>query len=154
MKRWIVLLAAVLIAAAVGGMPFAAVDVAKLQPVEAVYVEWTGGQVRVCADTGDTGTGVDAAQAFADLQRSSASELFLDTAEYLFLGPGGERVLPQLYDLLRPACEVCFSGSGMELADAAAYLDTHAGPPKLRELQAGEGVIPTLTMEGGRMRLE
>lgn len=153
MKRWMWCLGALILAAGLGGIPFAGTDVGKLQPVELIRVSRVGDRILVETDTGDRGTGADLAGAFEDLKQTTSGQVFLDTAEYLLVSPAAEGLLPELSEYLRPACGVCLERGKADLEQAAAYLSAHEPKLTLQDYRAGERGIPTLTTRKGEMHL-
>ncbi len=129
-------------------LPTPAVDVAKLEPVELVFVTQEAGAVTVQTDTGARGSGDSLAHAVERLREGADGVVFLDTAVYLLVSRELNAV--ELCQIFRPDCQVCYGQPGMELEGAAAYLDVH--PPRLRlwELRAGAILTETLAQtEGG-----
>lgn len=153
MRRWklyLLLLASVIV---FGLSPFAGTDVGKLLPVEAVRLSWRNGQVRLETDMGDIGVGATVEQALADLKNTTGGILFLDTADYLLVKPGGEWLLEEICDFLRPACGICLEQGEGKLGDAAAFLAVHKPLMTLGKWRGGFSELPQLQMEDGRMRL-
>lgn len=150
MKKWLwLLLPAVLL---LGRVEHTGTDISGLDPVELVRVTVSDG-VTIETDTGAVGVGSDLEEAVADLHASSPKTVFLDTAQYLLLSGGAEDLLPQLYELLRPACRVCIGQGEMDLTEAAAYLNTHSPKTRLLDWGAGEYRLQTLYYKEGRGRL-
>lgn len=91
---YIVLIAAVFFA------PVKRVNVADLEPVEALLLTREGEKLTLTTDTGISGTGADMAQAMEDLRENTPAVLFLDTVEYVALTEAAkedvEDLMPQL----------------------------------------------------------
>lgn len=153
MKRWLWYAAALVLVAALGGMPFSGTDVAKLQPVELIRVSRSFGQVLIETDTGDSGIGADLEEALEDMKETATADIFLDTAEHLLVSQNAVDLLPKLAEYLRPACGVCLEQGAPELEQAAAYLAAHEPEVTLKDFRAGERNIPVLITEEGRMHL-
>lgn len=153
MKRWLWYLAAVLLVEALGWMPFAGTDVAKLQPVEVIRVGVEDGLIRVETDTGGSGSGVDLAEAFADLKASAAGTVFLETADYLLVSHDAQSLLESLGAYLRPACGICLESGVADLEMVADFLSTHEPGMTLQEYRAGKQNLPELSVREGRMHL-
>ena len=153
MKRWLWYLAAVLLVAALGWMPFAGTDVAKLQPVEVIRVGVEDGLIRVETDTGGSGNGADLAEAFADLKASAAGTVFLETADYLLVSHDAQSLLEPLGTYLRPACGICLESGVADLETVADFLSTHEPGMTLQEYRAGKQNLPELSVREGRMYL-
>ena len=104
MKKWM-FLAAVLIAVAVlSRRPHPARDVAKLEPIQTLYVYINGTELSIETDTGAKGTGKTLTEAAADMKANASGEIFLDTAEFLLLDPNAE-ITEEFHTLLRPTCK-------------------------------------------------
>ena len=153
MKKWLFYVGAVVLVAALGYMPFHGSDVAALQPVELIRVDYDAGIIKVQTDTGDMGKGETVEAAFADLKSTTAGEVFLDTADFLLLGTDAMPLLQELTQILRPACRVCIVQGEVDLKAAAEYLRTRQENVTLQQYRTGKGNIPRLIMDKERMRL-
>ncbi|MBQ9168331.1 MAG: hypothetical protein IJX67_08005 [Oscillospiraceae bacterium] len=152
MKR-IALFAAALAAVLFLGKSKDRTDIAKLKPVEVVRVSCIENQVRLETDTQNIGKGNNIREAVADLEKTAAGMIFLDTADFLLIGAGGEGYVLQLKDFLRPGCLICQEYGTEDLQKAAAYLRIHKPDLTLLEYEAGEKTIPILITEEERMEL-
>lgn len=153
MKKWIWVLgfAGLLI---VSRLEHTGTDISDLEPVELVFVSAGESGIRIETDTGAKGSGKDVEEAIAELHAAAPAAVFLDTAQYLVLAGEAEDCLTQLYGLLRPACYVCLGDDGMDLEEAAKYLNAHPPEVKLLQCRAGNAALPKLTLEEGRGQLE
>lgn len=127
MKKWLYLIAALSAVGILSRLPHPARDIAKLEPVRAVYLYMDGGRLCIETDTGDTGSGANLTEATEDLRSNADGEIFLDTAEFLLLDTAVQ-ITPEFYVLLRPGCKVCYTDVLPDLTVAADYLSAH--PPK------------------------
>ena len=153
MKRWLWYLAAVVLVAALGWMPFHGTDVAKLQPVELLCVMADGGKVKVQTDTGESGQGAMLQEAVFDLKESTAGEIFLDTADFLLLSESALYLMDEMGAYLRPGCKVCLFTDAPETETAARFLRTHAPDKTLLDYRAGDCSLPRLIIQKERMYL-
>ena len=154
MKRYI-LYFALLTAGLVLGKPFPSMDVAKLQPVEAICIYRDGTQIVAETDLENKGVGDDVEAAFADLKAHAKGIVFLDTADYVLARSGCEDQIQALTGILRPACQLCMvQGEGMELSDILPFLHGHETDLTLADYRAGKERIPTLYLENGRITFE
>lgn len=153
MKGWLLCLAMMGALVFLVGHDTAGTDVAKLQPVQTIWMSEQNGQLLLRADTGDAGAGATFSEALASMKKHAAYEIFLETAEYLLLSPGCERYLGELSDYLRPSCMVCFATGEPELSEAAGFLQLHRPGYTLLDHSAGERDIPMLVTAEGRMEL-
>ena len=152
MKR-IALFAAALTAVLFLGGSKERTDVAELKPVEVVRVSCIGIQVCLETDTENIGRGNSIQEAVADLEKTSAGKIFLDTADFLLIVPGGEGYVLQLRDYLRPGCLICLEHGTGDLQKTAAYLRIHKPDLTLLEYEAGEKTVPILITEEERTEL-
>ena len=161
MKKWFLyggLAAGILLG---GLLPFESNDVGRLRPVKTIQVEWEQ-EIRVTSDLGDRGIGDSWAEAMEHLEAGAPGVVFYDTGEYLLLGPGTEKFLPELLQegTFRASCRVYrLAGAEPDLEAVGAFLDSHPVELTLNTLRAalarGEVVrLPTLHWEEGRMWLE
>ena len=143
MKLWkIALLAAVILLPKLGTP---AVDVGRLEPVQAVLLTGTEHSVELRTDTDAVGEGKTLAEAVAALRSGASREVFLDTADFLLLSgeiPSNEALL----EAFRPACAVCRTDSDTDPEAAAAYLRQHPPTRTLGELRAGLPEVEKLTI--------
>lgn len=149
MKRWIILAAAV--AAALMFPSHSKADVGELLPVELLYIYKDENGIQVQTDTGNLGTGSDLRSALENLKATAPGEIFLDTADYLIITKDTANLLPQLWDILRPATEVCLGVNAD--TQAAAFLSAHKPGVTLNDIRSGGRFLPTLIRTGERYRL-
>ena len=135
MKKWLYLISALAVVGILSRLPHPARDIAKLEPVRAVYLYMERGRLCIETDTGDSGSGADLTEATADLRSRADGEIFLDTAEFLLLSP--EVVIsPDFYTHLRPGCKVCYTDTIPDLEAATEYLAAHPPETTLAHLRA------------------
>ena len=134
MKKW--LYPAVFLAAAIlSRLPHPAVDIARLDPVRAIYLYMDGDAMTIETDSGDSGTGADLEAAYTALRANADREIFLDTAEYLILDPDVP-ITEAFYELLRPTTQVVFSNKKPNLETISDYLTIHPLDLTLAKLRA------------------
>lgn len=137
MKRWLYLLGALILIGILSRLPHPARDIAKLDPVRAVYITIENDRMYLETDTGDAGSGWDLTEAAQQMKAAAAGEIFLETAEYLILDPKVV-VTEEFYALLRPSCRVCYSEAAPDLPLAAEYLSVHEPELTLARIRAEE----------------
>ena len=135
MKKWLYLIGALAAVGILSRLPHPARDIAKLEPVRAVYLHMERGRLCIETDTGDFGSGEDLTEATVDLRSHADGEIFLDTAEFLLLDPEVE-ITPDFYTYLRPGCKVCYTDTSPDLEAAVAYLVAHSPETTLAHLRA------------------
>lgn len=148
MKHWSIYL---IIAGAIilGGMStLFGTDIAQLNPVEAVWIQREETQIYLETDTGEFGRGADIQSALADMKKSAARVVFLETADYLIVQD--EKLLEELYNVLRPSCMVCRAEKKPNMEEAAAFLNAHEPTVTLQQHRARKMQLPVLLEKGKR----
>ena len=134
MKKW--LYPAMFLAAAIlSRLPHPAVDIARLDPVRAVYLYMDGAAMTIETDSGDSGTGADLEAAYAALRNNADREIFLDTAEFLILDPNVP-IAEDFYEILRPTTQVICSDKKPNLETISDYLTIHTPEITMAKLRA------------------
>ena len=118
--------------------PVKRLDVARLEPVEAVAVYRKGDWVFLQTDTGDMGKGTDAVQALEAMKRNTASVIYLDTAQILLVGEDTEQYVQQLRQYLHGSVLVG-EYRGDDVKEAAEYEKIHGTLTKLRRWKTNDG---------------
>lgn len=144
MKRWILYIAT---AALLSATSFRGTDIAKLAPVEVVWLAEEDGQVLLMTDTEDVGRGADVQEALAEMKAAALGTVFLDTADYLIVETGAEKFLNQIAAALRPSCMVCRAKQVPDLKKAAEFLSAHEPDVTLRQWQNDGTELPLLEEE-------
>lgn len=134
MKKWLWLILAAAALAVLSRLPHPAQDIAKLDPVQAVYIDMEGDFYRIRTDTGDQGRGESLTEAETQLRANASGEVYLETAEYLILDPDVP-ITEELFAILHPDCRVCFSEEEPDLPAAAEYLSVHKPDLRLAHLR-------------------
>ena len=150
MKYWLLFFSLFIATAIFGPASFRGTDIAKLAPVEVVWLSERDGQVSLKTDMGDFGVGEDMQAALEDMKASASGTVFLDTADYLIVEQGREELLEQAYTFLRPSCMICVAEKMPDLEVAAEYLSAHEPELTLREYRVDKGEIPELVEQEGR----
>jgi hypothetical protein len=136
MKKWLVFAAAVTAVAILSRRPHPARDVARLEPVQAVYIYQKNGTLCIETDTGAAGSGNTLTEAAADLKASASGEIFLDTAEFLLIDPE-VTITADFHTLLRPTCGVTFTTAPPDLQAVSEFLSVHTPKRTLLALRIG-----------------
>lgn len=123
-----------------------------MRPVEVVYVAQDGGEVLLQTDSDDIGMGTDALTALEDMKQTSPAVIYLDTAQYLLIGPGGEKAAQQLRGVLKDTIRLCKTQEQVDLRSVAKYLPVHGKLPKLSQWKEGEK-LPALYLENDRLKI-
>ena len=153
MKNGLFYLSICVVTILVGTFSFQGTDVARLAPVEAVWLTQQGQTVCMVTDTGDVGYGMNIREALLDMKASASGTVFLETADYLIVEKGKEALLEQAYEIFRPACQVCVCHEIPQMPDVAKFLSAHEPATTLRQLRIADMPIPLLKETKGRMEL-
>ena len=105
-------------------VPVQRLDVAKLQPVEAVAIYTEQDMVVLKTDTEDMGIGETAQLALQNLKDTTASVIYLDTAEYLLVAEGAESWAEELKLHFKSSIKVR-QYKGGAVKEEVKYLDAH-----------------------------
>lgn len=149
MKRAIIY---VIILAGAFFAPVEKLDVAKLRPIEVIYVSQEGQAVLLQTDTDDVGVGKDAHAALENMKKTSPAVIYLDTAQFLVIGPGGEEATLQLQDVLKDNIRLCKTQEQVDLQQVARFLPVHGQLPKFAQWEEGQ-ILPVLHAENDRLKL-
>ena len=153
MKRWTLYIIVYALAALLGGNLFRGTDVAKLSPVEAVWVSAKAGRVQIETDMGDVGVGSNATKALENMKATAQGQIFLETADYLIVEQGNESLITQMQKILRPTCSVCVAAEKPDLRQAAVFLNAHEPEVTMKLLKSKDEILPVLENKGGRLEL-
>ena len=132
--------------------PVEKLDVAKLRPIEVIYVMQEKETVVLQTDTDDVGVGSDALDALENMKQISPAVIYLDTAQYLLIGPNGEAAAQQLRGILKDNIQLCKTQDQIDLQSVAKYLPVHGILPKFNQWENG-GKLPVLRMENDRIKI-
>ncbi len=151
MRRWIVYVLVMTLVLLLS--PAAKTDVGELLPVELLYIYHSNeGMLCVETDTGDFGAGETLDGALSDLKDTASGNIFLDTTDYLIISGEAFPLLPELWQILRPATQVCL-GTGAD-PGATKFLSAHKPGVTLNDIRSGTKTLPVLTRIEERYRLE
>lgn len=105
--------------------PVDRLDVAKLEPIEAVAVYIEDGDVVLRTDTKAEGRGESVELALENLKVNTTAVVYLDTARYLLVGENAEQQARQLKQYLKPTIRQGVYAGG-DVKEEARYLDAHS----------------------------
>ena len=122
----------ILILGALFFVPLERVEIAKLEPVQGVWMYEEDGRIVLETDTKDKGVGTTAKEALENMKKQSSGIIYLDTAQYLLV-TNAEEQISTLKQHLKGSVQLCgWSGEG-GLSDAILYADAHKIGLKLRD---------------------
>lgn len=105
-------------------IPVDRLDIAKLEPVEAVAVYTHRGQVFLVTDTGAKGSGNTAHEALLDMKEKTPAVIYLDTADYLMVAKGADSAAQELLTVLKPGIKQAQYRGG-DVKEETKYLSAH-----------------------------
>ena len=123
----------VVILAALFFVPLQRVEIANLEPIQAVWMYRENGNIVLETDTEDEGSGVTVADALADMKNNSSGIVYLDTAQYLFVSETAKEDIYAIQPYLKNSVQLCIWNGQGELKSAVEYADSHKICLKIRE---------------------
>lgn len=151
MRKWFVIIVLAFFWISIRA-PFEKTDVAKLSPVSALVFSRKDGCLRISSDLGDLGIGGSLEEALVDMELTCPSVIFLDTVEYLLIGPGSVET-EELAEYFRSGAYVLRCGPNTDPAKAVEYLKSRNGNVTLRDVEMNEKQMPVLEDIDGRYYL-
>lgn len=140
MKRMILY---ALILGALWFAPLNRIEIANLEPIEAVWMHLENNAVVLKTDTEDEGIGATVEEALADMKQNSTGMIYLDTARYLFIDEEAQERIGEIADYLRRSVRLCkWDGIG-SLQEVVKYVDAHKIGEKLQNWKPS-GKLPNL----------
>lgn len=114
--------------------PVKHLDLANLEPVQTVSVDYAQNQIILQTDTGSKGVGDTVEAAIDDLEEGTPGVIYLDTAQYLLITKEAIPYILGVENYLRNSVRVCLwdGKGGLELADK--YLSVRNDLPRLKSL--------------------
>ena len=82
----------ILILGALFFVPLKRVEIAKLEPVQGVWMYEEDGRIVLETDTKDKGVGTTAKEALENMKKQSSGIIYLDTAQYLLVTNAEEQI--------------------------------------------------------------
>ena len=114
-------------------VPLEPMEIANLEPIQAVWISVENGEVVLVSDTKDMGVGSTVADALENMKKNSTGIIYLDTAQYLFVSTSVEQELDAMKAYVKDTVLLCeWNGEG-DLQDAVKYADAHNIGLKLKK---------------------
>ena len=104
--------------------PVKRLDVAKLEPVEAVAVTVNDGCVMLETDTESIGVGRNAEEAVTSLRKNAKGIIYLNTARFLLVGDNAEEAAMQIMPHLRRTVHLAAYDGG-DVKEQTGYMEAH-----------------------------
>lgn len=123
--------------------PLNRIEIANLEPIEAVWMHLENNAVVLKTDTEDEGIGATVEEALADMKQNSTGMIYLDTARYLFIDEEAQERIGEIADYLRRSVRLCkWDGIG-SLQEVVKYVDAHKIGETLQNWKSS-GKLPNL----------
>ena len=106
-------------------VPLNRIEIADLEPIQAVWMYTENGNIVLETDTDDMGVGVTVEIALSDMKNRSSGVVYLDTAQYLFVS---ETVLGEIYAIepyIKQSVHLCKWGGQGSIEEAVKYAKSH-----------------------------
>ena len=114
-------------------VPLHHIEIANLEPVEAVWIYKEGDKVVLLTDTEDKGVGVNVEYALIDMRHKSSGVIYLDTAQYVFVAESAENEINNLRNYVKNSVWLCkWNGEG-SFKNALKYANAHNVGIKINE---------------------
>lgn len=149
MKTWILY---ALILTATFLFPVERADVAKLRPIEVIYIYKDAETVILKTDTDDLGIGTDVASALENMKQTSPAVIYLDTAQYLLIGTDAQQDAQQLRGIVKNSMQLCLAEGEQDLKQVAQYLPAHGKLPSFGTWRPDQK-LPFLYRENARIKI-
>jgi len=127
-------------------------DVENLQPIEAVAIYKESGSVVLKTELGDLGEGKTLREALDNLKQTAPGIIYLDTADYLLLGPDTKEYVAETAEFLKDHVRLCALEGEPDLQQAVRYLNVHRPKMKLRQWSQ-DSKLQVLSIEKNRFIL-
>ena len=133
----------VAILAALLFVPLQRVEIANLEPIQAVWMYRENGNVILETDTEDKGSGATVTDALNNMKNKSPGIVYLDTAQYLFVSETAKEDIYAIQPYLKKSVRLCIWNGQGDLKNAVKYADSHKISLKIREWEK-VGNLPEL----------
>lgn len=115
----------IMILAALFFAPLHRIEIANLEPIQAVWMYTENGTVFLETDTEDKGSGGTVADALADMKRNSSGIIYLDTAQYLLVSTSAMQNISAVQPYLKDSARLCIWDGQGDISNAAKYAESH-----------------------------
>ena len=106
-------------------VPLQRVEIANLEPIQAVLMHVEGGKIILETDTGSQGRGVSVSEALDDMKHRSPGVVYLDTSQYLFVSNDAIKEINGIRPYLKNSTWICIWDGQGGFENAVKYVDTH-----------------------------
>ncbi len=106
-------------------VPLQRIEIANLEPIEAVWMSLENDNIVLLTDTDDKGSGITVEKALSDMKEKSPGIVYLDTAQFLFVSDSALKEISAIGSFVKGKIRLCkWDGEG-DIKDAVKYADSH-----------------------------
>lgn len=131
------------ILAALYFVPLQRIEIANLEPIQAVWMHIENGNVILETDTEDKGLGATVTDALANMKSNSSGIVYLDTAQYLLVSKAATGEIHTVQPFLKNSARLCIWDGQGNIKSAVKYADSHKIGQKIRDWEK-TGNLPEL----------
>ena len=113
--------------------PLQRMEIANLEPIQAVWMYREDGDVVLETDTDDKGRGVTVVDALNDMKNNSPGIVYLDTAQYLFVSEIDKKEIYAIMPYLKKTVRLCIWDGQADIESAIKYADSHKTCLKMKQ---------------------
>ena len=139
----------ILILGALFFVPLQRMEIANLEPIQAVWMHSENGNILLETDTKDKGSGTTVESALADMKHKSEGVVYLNTAEYLFVSESAIDEILRVQPYMNDSVRLCkWDGQG-DISEATRYADSRKLGVKIREWNSDSKMpeLPPINLE-------
>ncbi|MBR4017437.1 MAG: hypothetical protein IKK11_06465 [Oscillospiraceae bacterium] len=137
------ILAYTLILSALFFVPLDRVEIADLEPIQAVWLFQDGEEIILKTDTEDIGKGATVQEALINMKENSSGIIYLDTAQYLLVSQSAQQQIADMQPYLKGSALVCIWNGQGDMSEAVKYADSHKVGGKLKNWKP-DSELPSL----------
>ncbi len=126
------ILAYTLILGALFFVPLDRVEIADLEPIQAVWLHQDGEGITLKTDTEDIGKGATVQEALVNMKQNSSGIIYLDTAQYLLVSQSAQQQIADMQPYIKGSALVCIWNGQGDMSEAVKYADSHKVGGKLK----------------------
>ncbi len=106
-------------------VPLNRIEIADLEPIQAVWMYTENGNIVLETDTEDKGIGITVETALDDMKNKSSGIVYLDTAQYLLVSEPVVGEVSAIQPYIKQSVRLCKWGGQGSVKEAVKYADSH-----------------------------
>lgn len=123
--------------------PAKSVEIANLEPIQAVWLHQDGENIFLETDTKNFGYGRSVDEALTNMKQNSVGVIYLDTAQFLFVTQSSQNIIKEMKPYIKNKVLICIWDGNGDVAEAAKYADSHKIGVKICKWKPGL-ILPEL----------